>query len=124
MSEAFAELQNRDEMNRQLKAHVGEDERLHTERMNSILHQGQAETAGVRPLLVQEGRTVEGYYEAQADTPLTEMTSDRMKSNDVTVQYPTATQPRDAVATTAQMDMDSHRTARFPGTCQFFFLEK
>ena len=55
MSEAFAELQNRDEMNRQLKAHVGEDERLHTERMNSILHQGQAETAGVKPQLVQEG---------------------------------------------------------------------
>ena len=45
MCEAFAELQNRDEMYRQLEAQIEEDERLHTEWMNSILHQGQAETS-------------------------------------------------------------------------------
>ena len=44
MSEAFAELQNRDEKS-QLRAKTEDDERLHAEQMNSILHQGPAGTA-------------------------------------------------------------------------------
>ena len=41
MSEALAELQHRDEINRQLKAKTEEDERLHAEQTNSILNQNQ-----------------------------------------------------------------------------------
>ena len=60
------------------KPKIEEDERLHTEWMNSILHQGQAETARLRPQLVQEGELPRAIVEltgAEANTPLTEMAS-------------------------------------------------
>ena len=119
MSEAFAELQNRDEINRQLKAKTEEDDRLHTEQTISILHQGEAETARLRSHLVQDGeqsRSIIKSTRAQTSTPLTERASQRTKMNDLTVQHQTAIQQRGAVATTAQLDVDNIRHELRPWT--------
>ena len=71
--------------------------------MNSTQHQGPAETARHRSPVEQLRAVVES-ARAQANTPLTEMTSQRTKLNDLAVRYQTAIQQRDAAAATAQID--------------------
>ena len=76
MFEEFAERQNRNEINRQVKTQASEDERLQDGQMNSILHQRHAEMASLRSHLVQEGelsRDIIKLTRAQTNTPLIEM---------------------------------------------------
>ena len=70
------------------------------------------ETAGLTSQSTQEGEQATATIEstrAQTSTPLAEMAIQRTMLNDLTVQYQTAIQQRDAVATPAHMDMDSLR---------------
>ena len=78
-------VQNGDERKRQLKLKIQEDQRLHAEQMNTMLHQGQAEVTRLRSIGTKR-RTVEGYCRvtrAQAKARLTEA-SRRTKKDDLT----------------------------------------